>query len=1576
MKFLILLVTTIVVYIKLSRGEEAEKEYPPYDGWYNNRAHPEWGVVDMPLTRRLPSHYQDGVYQPSGWNRPNPRTISVELMEGETGKNSYQNKTAFLVFFGQQVVEEILDAQRPGCPPEYFNIPIPKNDSMYDRDGTGTVEIPLVRSRYQQAITGYSPNFPRQQLNEITAFIDGGLTYGVSKAWADALRLLKDKCIDRNASTNIFSSDPDPTDCRGELASYNDEGRLPVENSIGLPLANPPPPRDHVLKSSKRFYRLGNPRGNENPFLLTFGVLWFRHHNYLARRVRQSHPEYSDEKVFNEARILNIAIHQRIIMYEWLPIFLGECGNSSKCQNISDYTGYKSSVHPGITHVFQSAAMRFGHTLVPPGVFRRTAYNPDTKTCEFLNTTRFTAGDRHGFEEKHVGNKGLRTCNTYWNSIEAVSEDKNAISALLMGMASQICEREDNIITPDLRGSVFGPLEFSRRDLMAINIQRGRDHGLPDYNTARESLGLERRNTFEEVNPEFFNDDERDGPKLLKKFIDVHNGNIDNVDIWTGGLLETTKTGPGELFRAIILDQFTRIRDGDRFWFENDKNGLLNKEDLEFVWNTTIKDVVLRTNPEMTEQDIQDMPFVWNPASDANALCPQPFPLSELDMEECTDVEKYDYFTGSELSFALSFAAIGLYVILMLLLLLVLGKRGEANRSKLLKKGVKQTCRRNITEGSILAREILGKQDRQIQLNLGPGMSIQIKSLQGNRLRTIDLGRTKRITLMQSHGGTRHIFVIRAEETETYDLVLSFMDSTERNNFQGKLSRFLNEEGIQSRNEVPLKEHALLECAKTKEKRDAKLQKCFRDVFAVTVKMESSSNVELPEKLYRYLDIKLSKKEFADYMKLKQDSLFIDQIFEVTDSDKDGFISFREFFQIMVLFYKGSVEDRWRLMFEMYDLNKSGYLSKEDFTRMLRSMNADVEAADIDELVKNMMEECGFGNQSALTLQDFQTIMGQYSNEMNETSHGRPDSTANGAARQRVGTLMHQHPIATRVRSAKQTIRRAYQGRDANQNANGIASGRGTVIVSEKQKQLEQNKYKIALILMYKYIQNYRMHIFWLATYTMVAWAIFAERVYYFSVEREHAGLRRICGYGVSITRGAASGMMFTYSCLLVTMSRNTITFLRETFLHRYIPFDSAVTMHRYIAWLAMIFTVIHIVGHSVNFYSISTQPASDVACLFPDYWRTSDDLPTFHYWCWQTITGIAGVVCTLIVITMYVFASDYSRRRIFQYFWWTHSFGYVLLYLFMVLHGSGFLVQRPYFYYFFLGPAVLYTLDKLYSISRKKTEISVINAELLPSEVTYLEFKRPPTFDYRAGQWVRIACLDQSSHEYHPFTLTSAPSEETLKLHIRAVGPWTMNLRRLYENMPYPKLFLDGPFGEGHQDWYKFEVSVLVGGGIGVTPFASILKDLIEKSANGFNVRCKKVFFMWITKDQKQYEWLTDIIQKVESADRNHILDTHIFITQFQQKFDFRTTMMYICERKFQKEAGKSLFTGLRAITHFGRPNFDEFFNSLSEEYSQVKEFGVFSCGPSPMTHTVDNACSLMNKIDGPTFLHHFENF
>ncbi|KAH7962521.1 hypothetical protein HPB52_016680 [Rhipicephalus sanguineus] len=159
--------------------------------------------------------------------------------------------------------------------------------------------MPFLRTRYDVR-TGNSPNNPRRQINEITPWIDGGLTYGTSKTWADTLRAFR---------------------C-GKLASSHN-GQFPVENSIRLPMANPPPPRFHRLRPVSRFFRLGNPRGNENTFLLTMGTLWFRFHNAVAQRMCQrfgtanagsnnssSLNLWNEERIFNEARKLVIAVHQ------------------------------------------------------------------------------------------------------------------------------------------------------------------------------------------------------------------------------------------------------------------------------------------------------------------------------------------------------------------------------------------------------------------------------------------------------------------------------------------------------------------------------------------------------------------------------------------------------------------------------------------------------------------------------------------------------------------------------------------------------------------------------------------------------------------------------------------------------------------------------------------------------------------------------------------------------------------------------------------------------------------------------------------------------------------------------------------------------------------------------------------------------------------------------------------------------------------------------------------------------------------------------------------------------------------
>lgn len=137
-----------------------------------------------------------------------------------------------------------------------------------------------------------------------------------------------------------------------------------------------------------------------------------------------------------------------------------------------------------------------------------------------------------------------------------------------MGMTSQLAEREDSVLCSDVRDKLFGPMEFSRRDLGALNIMRGRDNGLPDYNTLRAYYKLPKIKEWSDINPKLFTEK----PELLRLLVAAYSNRLDNIDVYVGGMLESYG-GPGELFSAVIKEQFARLRDADRFWFENVDNG-------------------------------------------------------------------------------------------------------------------------------------------------------------------------------------------------------------------------------------------------------------------------------------------------------------------------------------------------------------------------------------------------------------------------------------------------------------------------------------------------------------------------------------------------------------------------------------------------------------------------------------------------------------------------------------------------------------------------------------------------------------------------------------------------------------------------------------------------------------------------------------------------------------------------------------------------------------------------------------------------------------------------------------------
>jgi len=313
----------------LAQDEMRNKmERQRYDGWYNNLAHPNWGAIDNQLTRKTPPSYADGVYMMNGDSRPSARNLSEAFMKGLDGLGSLRNRTALQTFFGQVVSAEILMASENGCPIEVHKIPIEKCDEMYDADCKGDKFMPFHRAHYDSK-TGQSPNSPREQVNRMTSWIDGSFVYSTKESWVNAMRTFEN-------GTLKMTGDP----ILG----------MPPYNTMRVPMVNQPAPHLLRMLNPEKMYLLGDPRTNQNPALLVLGILFYCWHNYQAARVAEVNPDWGDEDIFQAARRRVIASLQSIIMYEYLPAFIG--------QEVDPYKGYKPDTHPGVSHVFQSAAFR------------------------------------------------------------------------------------------------------------------------------------------------------------------------------------------------------------------------------------------------------------------------------------------------------------------------------------------------------------------------------------------------------------------------------------------------------------------------------------------------------------------------------------------------------------------------------------------------------------------------------------------------------------------------------------------------------------------------------------------------------------------------------------------------------------------------------------------------------------------------------------------------------------------------------------------------------------------------------------------------------------------------------------------------------------------------------------------------------------------------------------------------------------------------------------------------------------------------------------------------------------------
>ena len=369
----------------------------------------------------------------------------------------------------------------------------------------------------------------REQYNNTSGWIDASMVYGSDPERAKALRSFE-----------------------GGLLRESQPGFLPY-NKEGLDNEDP------FRGDPARLFLAGDRRANENLALTSLQTLFMREHNRLAGELAKKYPDASDEELFQSARKVVGAQIQKITFDEFLPSLLGP-------DAIPEYQGYKPETDASVDNIFASAAFRMGHSQVGRAI-RRIEENGD--------------------EIEH-GHLCLRA--GYHQAPRLLSE--GGVEPVLRGLSEYLQENTDTLVVDDLRNFLFGRPGQGGLDLAAVNIQRGRDHGLPSFNKVRESYGLPAVKDFAELT---------DNEDVVKALESVYSS-PDQLDPWVGFLAEKHEADAsvGPTLKKALSDQFTRLRDGDRFYYQNDPDVKALAPDIE---STLLVDVIKRNTNIVNIQD-------------------------------------------------------------------------------------------------------------------------------------------------------------------------------------------------------------------------------------------------------------------------------------------------------------------------------------------------------------------------------------------------------------------------------------------------------------------------------------------------------------------------------------------------------------------------------------------------------------------------------------------------------------------------------------------------------------------------------------------------------------------------------------------------------------------------------------------------------------------------------------------------------------------------------------------------------------------------------------------------------------
>ena len=315
-------------------------------------------------------------------------------------------------------------------------------------------------------------------------------------------------------ASNVYGSDQATADSLRTIA----DGKLATSSGGLLPPIN-----------GDSDFLAGDVRANENVGLTAIHTLFVREHNRLAARIKAHDATLTDDEVYQWARKIVGAEMQAITYREFLPALMGDGAPRAE-----DY--FYDEGDASITTAFSTAAFRYGHSMQSPRIL--LVDNADAE----------------------VGSISLGAAT---ENPELLANDPAKVELILKGLASQTAQENDAYLVNGLRNIRFGPPGAGGTDLAALDIQRGRDHGLLNsYRLLRQSYNLGQFNDFDQLTSD----------PLLQVALEEVYGETENLDAWIAMIAEDHLPGSslGSLAQTILHSQFARLRDGDRFFFTGD----------------------------------------------------------------------------------------------------------------------------------------------------------------------------------------------------------------------------------------------------------------------------------------------------------------------------------------------------------------------------------------------------------------------------------------------------------------------------------------------------------------------------------------------------------------------------------------------------------------------------------------------------------------------------------------------------------------------------------------------------------------------------------------------------------------------------------------------------------------------------------------------------------------------------------------------------------------------------------------------------------------------------------------------